>query len=452
MKVSLKIFRFSRKLVLIITGTLLLSGAAGATALYIGRDKLLGPSAESLNGKECTSVAVSTIHKKDRFWVRKYIKLDAADGLTRVKTALRVAGAVFEKEHPDLVQVVVIDSKGPDKRADMRGRAIGADVIFVAEPERIAATSGMPQFSATYTDAPASVSGEFFGQKTVMPEEDIHHLVASLSEKTDCIDPLPEPGTEGAAAEGEGGAKAEGKKAEKKKGEGEGEAAKSEGEKPAAEGETPAEGEKAAEGEKPAGEGEKAAAEGEKPAESKGWFSSVKSMVFGGGEAAKPEGEKPAADGEAAPAEGEKAAEGEKPATEETAADAEKPAEGEKPAAEGEQAKAEGEKPAESKGMIDSMKAMVFGGGEEPAAPASPFDAAAKSHASVETEQAAQEGDAAPAEAPAEKPAAEGASAEGGKADPFAPVALPGVSHAAKKPLAPQAAAEEKPADAKPHG
>lgn len=263
MKASLRFFRLSRKVVFIITGTLLLSGAAGATALYIGRDALLGSSGGSVNGTECTSVRVTTIHKKDRFWIRKYIKTDGADGLTRVKTALRVAGAVFEKERPDLVQVIVLDVNGPEKRADMRGRAVGADVIFVAEPERLAATADMPQFTATYTDATASISGEFFGQKMSMDEDDIRHLVASISEKTDCFDPAAEAA---AKAKSEEGKSAEGKTS---KGESSG-------------GETPSTEAKAGP------EGSPDAPETEKPGAAKGWFASLKAKIFGADGAAEP--------------------------------------------------------------------------------------------------------------------------------------------------------------------
>jgi hypothetical protein len=285
-KVSLRIFRFSRKVVYIITGTLLLSGAAGATALYIGRDKLLGPSGEALNGLDCTLVQTTTIHKKDRFWIRKYIKTESADGLTRVKTALRVAGAVFEKEQPDLVQVVVLDEKGPEKRADIRGRVVGADVIFVPKPQRLAATEGMPQFTVTYTDAPAGPNGTFFGQKTVMEEEDIHRLVTALSDKSDCFDPTAPVLPDGVVIESKGAKKEKGGEAAKSEGGGHG--AKPEGE---AEGEKAAEGEAVGEGEKPA-EGEEAKAD-----ESKGWIASVKAMVLG---------EDKPAQGEEAPAEAEK--------------------------------------------------------------------------------------------------------------------------------------------------
>jgi hypothetical protein len=92
----LRIFRLSRKLVLIVGGVALLMGSSGAFALYIGRDRLLGPSSASFNGLVCDDVNLVTIRKQDRVWIRKYITTDTTDGLTRVKTALRVARAVYE--------------------------------------------------------------------------------------------------------------------------------------------------------------------------------------------------------------------------------------------------------------------------------------------------------------------------------------------------------------------
>lgn len=369
MKISLRIFRLSKKMVLILAGVLVLGGAAGATAVYIGKDKLLGPPAEVVNGGECTDVKIMKIHKKNRYWLRKYVEMEASDGLTRLKTALRVAAILYEKEQPDLVQVVVLDKNGPKTRAGMSGHAIGADVIYVPHPEEIADLADVPVLQASYIDNKPNASGGFYGQKIEVPPEEARQITASIEEKTDCIDPTIIEGVktgEGAKAEGEG-AKAEGEKPAE--GGGHGAAPKAEGEGAAAEGEAPkGEGEAAkAEGEKPA-EGEKAAAEGEAPKEDKGWFGSIKAMIFGedkpaaeapkaeGEAAAKPEGEaaategataeaKPAGEGEAAPAEGEAA-------TEEAAAPVEpfapgglpdaKPAAGHKkkilPAAEGESA------------------------------------------------------------------------------------------------------------------
>lgn len=412
MKVSLRIFRLSRKVVMIVGGVLLLSGVAGATALYIGKDKLLGSSGEEKKSDlECTSAQVVKIHRKDRYWIRKYIKTEPADGLTRVRTALRVAAAVFEKDKPDLVQVVVLDANGPTTRADMNGHAVGADVVYVPHPEKLASLEGTPVLQAKYTDSMANATGEFYGEKMHMPEEDAAHYMASLSEKTDCLDP---PAPEGAAkAEGEG--KKEGEaKAAGEHGAAAAEASAGEGEAKASEGEAKTEGEAKpehgapAEGDAPKAEGAAADAPAEKP--EKGWFASIKGMVLGDEEAA-PEA-KPAGEGHAAKPEGAVAdepkpegeavkTEGEAPKTEAEPAKVE----GEPAKPEGASAEAASAKP--EKGWIDSIKGMVMGGDEMPeeAKPEAAKSIEGKSEDGKATE--AQASEAAPAtEAPAEAPAA----------------------------------------------
>ena len=126
MKALLRIFRMSRKLVLIVGGVALLMGSSGAFALYIGRDRLIGPSSTSLNGLKCVDVNLVTIRKNNRTWIRKYITTDPADGVSRIRTALRVAKSVYDAQSPDLVQVVVLDKNGPTLQSDIRGRALGA--------------------------------------------------------------------------------------------------------------------------------------------------------------------------------------------------------------------------------------------------------------------------------------------------------------------------------------
>lgn len=102
----------SRKLLLIVGGVAVLCGATGSAAVYIGRDALLGPSYSEVNGLTCMELQSATIKRKDRLWVRKYVTTDATDGVTRIKTALRIAKSVAETEKPDLVQVVVLDQRG----------------------------------------------------------------------------------------------------------------------------------------------------------------------------------------------------------------------------------------------------------------------------------------------------------------------------------------------------
>jgi len=234
-KALLRIFRPSRKLAIVIGGMALFAGASGGAALYIGKDKILGPPAEEVNGVSCTDVTLVTIKKQDHVWLRKYIKTEPTDGVTRVRTALRVAQALYNDSKPDLVQVVVLDQNGPTVRSDIRGRAIGADVVYIPHPEKMIEGIDEKPFTARYYDGQASANGLFFGERVDLPETEIQALNASFNEHSDCIDPTAVASTEG----GEGGGKKGGKGQKAKGGEGEGEAPAAEGkegEAPAAEG------------------------------------------------------------------------------------------------------------------------------------------------------------------------------------------------------------------------
>ncbi|WP_429931016.1 hypothetical protein [Agrobacterium vitis] len=270
----------SRKLLLIVGGVAVLCGATGSAAVYIGRDALLGPSYSEVNGLTCMELQSATIKRKDRLWVRKYVTTDATDGVTRIKTALRIAKSVAETEKPDLVQVVVLDQKGPKDRSDIRGRAIGADVIYIANPAHMAETAQMQSLTARYVDKPANGNGDFYGERVEMPQADASAMMAKLTDAAPCEKPvLATPEGEGKK---EGGhAKEDGHAKEKPK-----EGQSSHGE--------------AAHGEAAHGEAAPAEAHGsEAPAEEKpGLIASLKGMIFGAEEkpAAPPHDVAPSAD------------------------------------------------------------------------------------------------------------------------------------------------------------
>lgn len=215
MKALLRIFRPSRKLVIVIGGLALLTGASGGAALYIGRDNILVRSLEEADGVSCTDVNLVTIKKQDHVWIRKYIKTEPTDGVTRVKTALRVAQAVYQQEKPDLVQVVVLDQNGPTLRSDMRGRAIGADVVYIPHPDKMIEGVDDKPYTVRYYDGQASSNGLFFGERIDLPEDQIHALSASLRESSDCIDPTAVASTTGESKKtaAEAGSSEEGTKA-----------------------------------------------------------------------------------------------------------------------------------------------------------------------------------------------------------------------------------------------
>ncbi|HEY0120861.1 MAG TPA: hypothetical protein VGC14_03705 [Rhizobium sp.] len=207
MSALLHMFRSSRKLVVLIGGVALLIGSSGAVALYLGKERLRDFTSASPNGLECSNVSLITIRKENRLWVRKYIRTDPTDGLTRVKTALRVARAVYEEQKPDLVQVVVLDRNGPTLRSDIRGRALGADVVYVPHPDKIANGAVEAPVTARYYNGDASTQGLFYGEQINMLPKDIDATLAALKNYSDCSNPL-------AAENGKGGdAKADKRKA-----------------------------------------------------------------------------------------------------------------------------------------------------------------------------------------------------------------------------------------------
>lgn len=214
-------FRLSRKLLIIVAGVTVLTGASGAAAIFVGRDVLLGPSADQVSGVACTTVTTVRLDRDGQQWLRKYVRSDAKDGEVRVKTALRVAGAMSNSEEADLYQVVLLDNAGPVYRADMRGRAIGAEVLFARDPSAI---PGMKApFVARYTDGTPAQNGEFYGERKELSLDEIKTIVTGMPEREDCIDPNALEGTEtvkaghgetkeegGPAAEGEHASAAEG--------------------------------------------------------------------------------------------------------------------------------------------------------------------------------------------------------------------------------------------------
>lgn len=346
--------RLSRKLVIVLGGIVVLGGGSGAVALYIGPDKILGPSYEEVNGLKCTTAQLVKIKREQRSWVRKYVFTEGGDGPARLKTALRVAKSLQESEKADLIQVTVLDKAGPTQRSQMRGRAIGAQVVYIPDLARSPVPSET-SFSAFYVDGKANSSGEFFGMRIDPPEEDMEKLAASLTDKADCVMPVTEPAAD---PHGSSGGK-KGKKSSDHGGGGHGEAA----------GHDSASDKKADDGhgggDKPApaaGDhgGEPAAKAPDGESGSGGLLGSITSMIFGSGKK-----DAPAANEQP----GETAA-----ATDHAATD--------KPAAE----------PAEQPGLVARMKGMIFGGGEEKAVVAEPVARPVATEAAGETAKAPADG------------------------------------------------------------
>lgn len=179
----------SRKLVLISVSVLVIGTASSAAAFFFGKDRLLGRSYGAANGYSCESVQTVNIRKNRARWIRKYIRMDEASGIDRIKTALRVASVVYADYQPDLVQITVLDKHGPTLRSNMRGRAIAAQVVFVPDLSKFPNEAEVRRFSGYYHDGAASADGMFYGLRIDLPYEDIEKLALAQDEFVDCKDP-----------------------------------------------------------------------------------------------------------------------------------------------------------------------------------------------------------------------------------------------------------------------
>ncbi|MFD1746849.1 hypothetical protein ACFSE1_15340 [Rhizobium helianthi] len=312
--------RLSRTLILVIGGVLLVGGS-GAAALYIGSDRLLGPSYESINGLECTTLQEMKLNRDQRTWVRRYVFTSGGDGPARLRTAVRVAKAVQKSAKADLIQITVLDKSGPTQRAAMRGRAIGAQVVYIPDTSK-APDPNDPVYSAFYIEGTAS-NGEFFGLRISPPVEDIEKIAAELTDGADCISPVVETEESGKSGSGEHG-KTSGHESKTDEKKGKGDASEQGGghDSPAAD----------------AGHGKAAPAEGHggeagtEDGKSEGLVSSISTMIFGKkSEAVAAQPPHPEAQGEE-----KMLADHQSPSPEHTAA-------------------------AEPAGLVDRIKAMMFG-------------------------------------------------------------------------------------------
>lgn len=187
MKIGMPKIRLSRKVAMISIGMLVLLGGSGAAALYVGGDKLLGEPQANVTGAECKTIQTMVLKTPaKRLWLRKYISIENADGPTRIRTALRVAGLLAKSNAVDLIQINVLDAHGPEKRADMRGRAIGAEVIFALEPRYLPDMEA--PFVARYFDGVANNEGRFYGRKITLEVAGIQKLMTEMKSSPDLMD------------------------------------------------------------------------------------------------------------------------------------------------------------------------------------------------------------------------------------------------------------------------
>lgn len=256
LKIGVPKIRLSRKLLFITLGITVLLGGTGGAALYMGGSDLLGEPLQNVAGGQCTDIQTMVLKTPaDRLWLRKYIRMENADGPARVRTALRIAGLLAKKNAVDLIHVSVLDVHGPDMRAGMRGRAIGAEVLIALKP------GNLPEMKApamaSYYEGPVNDEGRFYGDKVAVDFDEVRGMMTamrSVAEKPDCLKAeLPE----------DENAKTNGRSKPRKS-------------------------KSANHGEEPAKVGETAEADGDQPAKQQSFLDSMLSMVGFGSSEQKP--------------------------------------------------------------------------------------------------------------------------------------------------------------------
>lgn len=187
MKVILSKLRPSKRLVLILSAAFVVSAASGGAAVYVGGDRLIARIAEpSPSGLACTTLRTVKLDHSGQRWIRMHVKTDRASGPDRMRTALRVVGALASKEKADLYQVVVLDVAGPEERAAVRGAAIGAQVLFAPGPQSV---KGMDEpFRASYNQGTANQMGMFHGQVVTLGLDEIRGMMARMEDRSPCED------------------------------------------------------------------------------------------------------------------------------------------------------------------------------------------------------------------------------------------------------------------------
>ncbi|WP_422371540.1 hypothetical protein [Hoeflea sp.] len=158
-------FRISRKLALLSGGFLLVLGVSGTAALVFAPAHLIPGYTEEITGS-CKTVYRSDFRRGEEKRLISIISTSDANPNDRVRTGMRIARHLAETEHPDLVIVQVMDEHGPTERSELRGAAIGAEIVHAPNPSRTMAT-GRP-WEVRYIQSLPTGAGLFFGTRVDM--------------------------------------------------------------------------------------------------------------------------------------------------------------------------------------------------------------------------------------------------------------------------------------------
>ncbi|WP_412049991.1 hypothetical protein ACK6D9_21135 [Hoeflea sp. Naph1] len=158
-------FRISRKLALLSGGFLLVLGASGTAALMFAPARLIPGYAQNQSGY-CKTIYQSGFKRGEEKRLIALIATSDTDPAARVRTGVRVARHLASTLKPDLVIVQVADTHGPTTRAELRGAAIGAEIVHAPNPAKTLAVS--KPWEARYANTLPTRAGYYFGPRIDM--------------------------------------------------------------------------------------------------------------------------------------------------------------------------------------------------------------------------------------------------------------------------------------------
>lgn len=158
-------FRISRKLALLSGGFLLVLGATGTAALVFAPARLIPGYAQNTIGS-CRTIYQSGFRRGQENRVIAVIATEDVEPADRIRTGVRIARHLAETLKPDLVIVQVADYRGPTERAELRGAAIGTEIVHAPYPAKTQATS--KPWEIRYVDSVSTEAGYYFGSRVDM--------------------------------------------------------------------------------------------------------------------------------------------------------------------------------------------------------------------------------------------------------------------------------------------
>ncbi|PWV97141.1 hypothetical protein DFR52_10752 [Hoeflea marina] len=196
-------FHLSRKLAVLAGGFLVILGASGTAAVMFAAPGGLIPGLGEPAGGHCDTIYHAAFKRAGEVRLFSVIRTDDQDPAMRVRTGLRLARVLTESRHADLVTVLVTDVHGPQQRTDLRGPAVGVEVVHAPDLNRTRATTR--SWEVRYIDTQPTSAGLYFGDRIDMSVTDIEKSMASIDKIEGCDGDLAKAEAEAATAAKAGG-------------------------------------------------------------------------------------------------------------------------------------------------------------------------------------------------------------------------------------------------------